>query len=170
MSGKNNDHELQQHVQFLLKNDKDLRGYGLNVGVVEGEVQLQGIVDTLTEKERAEELLRQVSGIKGVANAISISTDGAIRDKDIAMEVQEELDLDPDVDLRRISAESIGGHGAVILKGQTDNPAEIEAAREAASKARGVTKVISQVKLGETEELTSEEVFHSQVNNDREDM
>lgn len=164
------DDELRQHIRSLLKQDKDLRGYGLNAGVVEGEVQLQGIVETLSEKKRAEELVRQVPGVKGVVNALTISTDGAISGRDVTMEVQEELELEPNVDLRHIGAESVGGHGAVVLKGRTENPAELDAAREAASKARGVTKVINQVKLGPREkELTLEDLFHSQVNNDREE-
>ncbi|NLC07762.1 MAG: BON domain-containing protein [Syntrophomonadaceae bacterium] len=166
MSDRNISNELQQQVQSLLEKDKDLRGYGLKADVVQGEVQLQGVVDTLQEKERAEELVQQVPGIKGVVNAISISTDGAITDKNVAMEVQEELELSPDVNIRHIGAELTGGNGTVVLKGQADDPDEMEAARKAASKARGVTKVVSQVKLG-GEALDLPGIFHSQVNNDR---
>lgn len=158
---------LRERVRQVLREDKDLRGYGLNVDVVNGEVQLQGIVDTLKEKERAERLVRQVPGVKGVANAVAISTDGAVRDEDVTMEAYEELDLDPRVDLRRIGTECVDGHGTVVLKGRTEDPAEVEAAREAAAKARGVTRIVNQVKVGE-EEMSLEDIFHSQVNNDRE--
>ncbi|NLI14272.1 BON domain-containing protein [Pelotomaculum propionicicum] len=168
MDNKNRDNELREQVRSLLEEDKDLRGYALNADVVEGEVQLQGIVDTLKEKERAAELVRQIPGIKGVANAVSISTDGAITDKNVTMEVNEELAMAPGVDLRHIGASAVGGSGTVVLKGRTDDPAEIEAAREAASKARGVTRVLSQVKIGE-EEPSLEDIFHSQVNNDKEE-
>lgn len=162
------DKSLRERVQRILREDKDLRGYGLNADVVEGEVQLQGIVDTLKEKERVGRLVRQVPGVKGVANAVSISTDGAIRDEDVTMEVNEEMDLDPRVDLRHIGAASVDGHGTVVLRGRTDDPAELEAAREAAAKSRGVTRVVSQVKVGE-EEMSLADIFHSQVNNDREE-
>ncbi|MDK2895471.1 MAG: hyperosmotically inducible periplasmic protein, partial [Moorella sp. (in: firmicutes)] len=37
-----------------------------------------------------------------------------------------------------------------------------------AAKARGVTRVVSQVKVGE-EEMSLEDIFHRQVNNDREE-
>ncbi len=168
MTNKNHDNELRRHVRSLLEEDKDLRGYGLNADVVEGEVQLQGIVDTLKEKERAEAIVRQIPRIKKVANAVSISTDGSITDKDVTMEVSEELEIAPSVDMRHIGAIAIGGDGTVILKGNTDDPAEIEAAREAASKARGVTRVLSQVRLG-AEEPSLEDLFHSQVNNDVEE-
>ena len=168
MANKNRDSELHRHVRSLLEEDKDLRGYGLNADIVEGEVQLQGIVDTLEEKERAEAIVRRIPGVKGVANAVSISTDGSITGKDVAMEVNEELETAPGVDPRHIGATAAGGDGTVVLKGTTDDPAEIEAAREAASKARGVTRVLSQVKLG-AEEPSLEDLFHSQVNNDGEE-
>lgn len=161
------DASLREKVRQVLREDKDLRGYGLNADVVAGEVQLQGIVDTLKEKERVERLVRQVPGVKGVANAVAISTDGAIRGEDVTMEVNEELAQDPRVDLRHIGAESVDGHGTVVLKGRTDDPAEVEAAREAIAKARGATGVVSRVKIGE-EDMSLKDIFHSQVNNDGE--
>ncbi|MGI9861420.1 BON domain-containing protein [Moorella naiadis] len=162
------DASLREKVRQLLRKDKDLRSYGLNADVIEGEAQLQGIVDTLGEKERAGGLISKVPGVKSVANAVAISTDGAVRDEDVTIEVAEELDQDPRVDLRHIGAESVGGHGTVVLKGRAEDPAEMEAAREAAFKARGVTRVVSQVKVG-GEEMSLENIFHSQVNNDREE-
>lgn len=168
-TGKNelNDSGLQQRIGALLGQDKDLQGYGINADVAAGEVQLQGIVDTLQEKERAERLVRQVPGVKNVANALSISTDGALCDREVTLEAQEELAADPRVDLRHIGAQSVDGNGTVVFKGRTDDSGELEAARQAAAKARGVTGVVSQVKRG-TGEPGLEEIFHSQVNNDRE--
>lgn len=165
MANKKSDQELQQQIHSLFKRNKNFQGYDLKVQVVEGEVQLQGIVDVLQEKEQAEELVHSIPGINGVANAISISTDGAINDKDVIMEVQEELEANTEVDLHHIGMEKVNSHGTVVLKGKTGDPAEIEAAVQAASKARGVTKVLDQVKLKE-EEPTLEALFHSQVNND----
>lgn len=157
------DEILRKKVQEILENDKDLRSYALKADVVKGEAQLQGIVDTLIEKNRAEELVRKVPGIKSVANAISISTDGPITDKDVEFEVAEELAANPGVNLRHIGAES--HDGIVILKGNVTDPGEIEAARSAAAKARGVKKIISQVKLKKPEEPLTE-IFHTQVRND----
>lgn len=167
MTKNNSDDKVHQRTRRILRKDKDLRGYDLNTDVVNGEVQLQGVVDTLQEKERAEELVRGVPGVKGVAGAVSISTDGAITDKDVIIEVKEELESAPDVDLHHIGVASVNAHGKVVLRGRTSDPAKIDAAVEAASKARGVTKVVSQVKLS-AEELSLEDIFHSQVRNDQE--
>jgi len=163
---QNSDEELKMQISTLLKNDRNLGSYGLNCDVVNGEVQLQGIVDTLREKKWAEDLVQQVPGVKRVANAISVSTDGAITDQDIIQEVQEELEGDPEGNPNKIGVKSVH-RGKVILAGRAENRSEIERAVNAASKARGVTDVISQVKQ-DNETLTPENIFHSQVNNDEE--
>lgn len=163
---KNSFKKVEKELQRAFKADKDLKGYGLRVEAVEGEARLQGIVDTLIEKERATKLAQDIPGIKKVDNAISISTDGSITDSKVEFEVAEELAQAPGVSLQHIGSES--HRGTVILKGEVLKPHEIEVARRAAAKARGVKKVISQVKVKKPLK-TLEEIFHSQVRNDRED-
>ncbi|OPX85121.1 MAG: outer membrane lipoprotein [Pelotomaculum sp. PtaB.Bin104] len=128
---------------------------------------ISGIVDTLSDSEMAAELAAGLPGVQEVVNNITISTDGSITDTGVNMEVKEELEADPQVDLSHIGAESFGG--TVILTGNAEDPAEIEAARQAAARARGVSKVVSQVKLADPGEMSLEEIFHSQVRNDKED-
>ncbi|MBC7325486.1 MAG: BON domain-containing protein, partial [Moorella sp. (in: Bacteria)] len=130
---------LEQQVQAVLDGDRDLQGYGLKVKAAGGRVWLSGIVDTLADKERAAELVAAIPGVEAVENGISISTDGPIDDAEITMEVQEELSADPAVNLRRVGAEA--KKGTVFLVGSTDDPAEAEAARQAAARARGVHRV-----------------------------
>ncbi len=158
-----NDDNLKDLLQIALNSDNNLEGYGLRADVVEGEAQLHGIVDTLSEKHHAERIARSIEGIRKVDSAISISTDGKITDSDVEFEVSEEFEADPDIDTRGIGARS--SKGVVALVGNTDDPAEVEKARQAAAKARGVTRVVSHVQIGE-EELSPEELFHSQVRTD----
>lgn len=159
--------ELQNGVQTVLDSDKNLRSYGLNVTGTGGQVAISGIVDTLSESKRAEELAADFPGVQEVLNDITISTDGDITDADVTKEVREELNTDPRVNLRHIGAETHGG--SVILRGSTKNPDEIEAARQTAAKARGVRKVVSQVKIKDDFDMSLEGLFHSQVRNDEED-
>ena len=157
------DDEMRLEIQAILDQDKNLKSYALKADVVEGQAQLHGVVDVLAEKKRAEELARGVPGIRSVDAAISISTDGPITDSDVDFEVAEELSATPDIDPRHIGAKS--SHGVVTLVGRTDDPDEIRAATKAAESARGVTVVRSRVKV----ERAPDEIFHSQVQNDRED-
>jgi|GEM_PF-294517 len=159
---------LAQQIQSILDQDWNLQGYGLKVQVTgEGRVILSGIVDTLAEKERAAALVAGIPGVQAVENGIGISTDGIIDDADITMEVQEELEADPAVDLRHVGVET--KKGTVFLVGSIKNPAEAEAAREAAARARGVRNVVNNLGLPDkNDELSVEEIFHSQVRNDGE--
>ncbi|MDS1029978.1 BON domain-containing protein [Bacillota bacterium LX-D] len=160
------DLKVQRKVREILNNDKNLRNYNLHADVVQGKILLQGVVDTLADKQQAARLLQQIPGVQDVENAVAISTDGAIREEDVYKEVEEELKIDPRVDLYHVGIGNVDSKGTVILKGHTDNPEQINAAIEAASKARGVTRVINQVETG-SEELSLKDIFHSQVNNDK---
>lgn len=162
---RSKDEELRKQVGKTLDRDKNIKRYGLNTDVVEGEAQIQGIVDTLAEKQHAARATKSVSGIKKVDNAVSVSTDGDIDDHKVEFEVAEELYANPNVDLKHIGAES--NRGVVTLVGSVTDPSEIESARQSAAQARGVTKVVSQVKI-KKRKMGMTEIFHSQVNNDKE--
>ncbi|BCV23688.1 BON domain-containing protein [Gelria sp. Kuro-4] len=165
MPERSDDDRLREEVQAELERDPQLSSYGLKADVVKGEAQLSGVVDVLAKKKRAERLARSVLGIRGVASAIAVSTDGDITDGDVESEVAEELAADPRVDARRIRARTSGG--TVVLAGREEDRKAVAAAREAAARARGVTRVLDQVRTREPNP-TLEEIFHSQVRNDRE--
>ncbi|MEG6616040.1 BON domain-containing protein [Peptococcaceae bacterium 1198_IL3148] len=162
---KSKDDELKRLVNAYLEADAEMRAYDIKADVVDGEVQLTGIVDTVSDKNRANEVVSRVNGIKRIENGIAISTDGQITDRGVAFEVMEELNADPRVNLKHIGVKSVGGK--VFLMGHCTNAMEEQAAMEAALKARGVTEVISQIHH-EAKEPSLEQLFHSQVNNDRE--
>jgi len=171
MPGKPGDKDtmLQHKVQQMLDEDKDLRGYGLKAHVIDGEVQVSGVVDTLAEQNMLKSKLTEMPGVKRVDLGLAVSTDGAINDSDVTMEVLEELKANPKVHLRHVGAKSVDG--TVFLMGWTASPEEEQEAMASASKARGVTEVISQLRIkssGGYDEDNLEEIFHHQVNNDQE--
>ncbi|MTI81948.1 MAG: BON domain-containing protein [Firmicutes bacterium] len=161
------DDKLKEKVEAAVEFSPEMDRYGVEADVVDGEVMLTGIVDTIAEKNRLTKVVSKVSGVKRIENGITVATDGQITDRGVAMEVTEELKDDPRVNMKHIGAKSVDGK--VFLVGHSDNPAEIEAAKHDAAKARGVTEVISQVKHEQAKELTPEQIFHSQVRNDKED-
>lgn len=162
------DRNLERQAQEKLDADVRTRNYGLKVRVSGGVAQVTGIVDTLSEKEQVDQILSGMDGLKGLDNGVSISTDGSIIDEDVVEEVTEELNADAGVDLRHVGAKSVKGN--VFLVGTINGPEEEKAAIRAASRARGVKSVVSQLKLNENEYNTDDlvEIFHHQVNNDME--
>lgn len=164
---RNSDDTIRRRVQAVLDSNIKSRAYGLKADVIDGEVQLTGIVDTLSEKESLNKIISGIDGVRGVENGVAISTDGAIDDEDVTFEVMEELNADPDVNLKHVGARTV--KGTVFLKGRADSETEIKAAVNAAAKARGVRNVVSQLDVETGGELTLEEIFHSQVNNEKEE-
>jgi len=161
------DEIIRGRVQHILDTDKGMRGYGIKVDVVDGVAHLTGIVDPLSERRRLSEIVSQVNGVKDVGNYITISTDGYIDDEDVAGEVEEELNMAENVSRKHVGAEVKGG--TVFLKGWVESEEEKRSAMDVASKARGVRKVVSNLKEGrDVEDLSPEEIFHTQVNNDGE--
>lgn len=167
---KYQDQEMQRDIQSLIDRTDGLKDYGIKTLVQKGEVHLTGMVDTLHERRQLHELVSRVKGIRTIENGITISTDGQINDGEVTAEVYEEF-ANNDVDVKHIGAESRGG--TVYLVGHADSQEEIDNAIEAATRARGVRDVMSQVKLTEpaevVDDLSLKEIFHSQVNNDHED-
>lgn len=164
---RNGDDGIRRKVQEVLDSNIETRAYGLKADVIDGEVKLTGVVDTLSEKESLKRIISGIDGVRGIENGVTISTDGAIDDEDVTFEVMEEFNADPKVNLKHVGARTV--KGTVFLKGRVDSEAEIEAAINAAAKARGVRNVVSQLDMETAGELTLEEIFHSQVNNEKEE-
>src|SRR5690606_12626582 len=128
---------LSGQVQQVLNEDINLRSYDLAADVtLDGTARITGVVDSLSEKLRAAELVSSIPGINRVENSISISTDGRITDAGVEMEVAEEIALDerakiiPGIQVER---------GRVILTGVVESDDERQAIIQAAARARGVT-------------------------------
>jgi hyperosmotically inducible periplasmic protein len=139
------DKELQNKLYEAFHTAKEFKGYDINVTVRDGSANLQGIVDVLEETKKAVEFARDFPGINKVEDNLTISTDGAIDDDDVYMEVTQELGGDPHVDEEKIHFTVT--KGVVTLLGEADSPGEREAAARAAAKARGVKKVNNQINL-----------------------
>lgn len=155
------DDDLGRRVMQALQEDHGLAPYGLRADVVDGIARVQGMVETLAEQRRVEEVARSVPGVRGVESAVSISTDGSIDDADVEMEVAQELGKLPFGDDVTPKAE----RGRVTLFGTVPDREAARQAEAAAARARGVTGVISRLKV-DTGQITAEEAFHSQVRND----
>jgi hyperosmotically inducible protein len=152
-------------IQQILDTDKNLAGHKLTVHRANNQVEVTGIVDTLAEKNYMQRIL-QKSGVGKFVDSVSISTDGQVLDSHVILEVREELDAVPEL---RDSHIDLHIHkGTVFLEGTVSGRRDQQAAVVATQKARGVTRVVSNLDYVETD-LSLEELFHSQVNNDREE-
>ena len=109
----------------------------IKVVVEDGWVTLQGEVDWYYQKEEAERTVRNITGIKGVSNLITVAAVPA--PSDVKQRITDALRRGAQFDAERITVE-VTGHKA-ILKGTVRSYAELLDAERAARKVPGITEV-----------------------------
>ena len=72
-SGAGDDMAIQQRVDRLFGDDRDVAAANVFATVVDGRVRLTGTVSTEAVKQRAERLASSVKGVLGVDNKITVS-------------------------------------------------------------------------------------------------
>ncbi len=109
----------------------------IQVAVEHGWITLRGEVDWYYEKEEAERTVRNITGIKGVSNLVTVAA--APTPSDVKQRITDALRRGTQFDAERITVEVVG-HKA-ILKGTVRSYAEFLDAERAARKAPGITEV-----------------------------
>lgn len=59
-------------LKAVLLEADDLAGSAIDITIVEGEILLEGFVETTTQRQRAEDLMRENSKLDGVNNQIVV--------------------------------------------------------------------------------------------------
>jgi osmotically-inducible protein OsmY len=109
----------------------------IQVIVEDGWITLKGEVDWYYQKEEAERSVRNLTGVKGVSNLISVAQKPT--PSDIKKRITDVLQRAAQFDAERVTVE-VDGHKA-ILKGTVRSYAELKDIERAVRNAPGITEV-----------------------------
>lgn len=137
------DPEIARDAVTAIQQQLPYSGDHIRIVVRDGWITLEGSVEWNYQRDRAEEAVRHVRGVKGVTNLIVLQP--RIPPSEIKRKIEEALRRSTEIDANRISVESDGG--VVVLKGIVRSWAEREAAERAAWAAPGVTRVENEISV-----------------------
>ncbi|MCU0683172.1 MAG: BON domain-containing protein [Polyangiaceae bacterium] len=140
------DRQLQQDVEAELHWDPKVNAAQIGITVDQGAVTMRGVVDTYAEKWAAENAIKRVSGVRTVAQDLTVKllTDHARTDSEIATAVQHALKWDvfvPSAVTAKVE------RGEVTLEGQVTWNHQRDAAEHAIRCYAGVIAVYNHIAL-----------------------
>lgn len=136
------DADIKQHVTDALVMDWSVPSNRIHVDVHNGWVTLHGTADWYYQHTAAESDARRIAGVTGVDNTITI-VQPHVSASDIHAGITKALVRDAEVDADTITVAIDGAR--VTLRGNVHSWSELNAAKNAAWRAKGVTSVVNEI-------------------------
>lgn len=135
---------IVDYIKDQLEEKMQASAMDINVICKDGMVHIFGMVDVLSEKKLAECIARNINGVRGIENKITVAMDSNITDKHMQKELESRL---------RAAAhgEDLAGVGVKVqdgvanLMGTTNNLMQAHEAMSLASQVRGIKDVVNNI-------------------------
>ena len=140
---KRSDSEIAQAVLLALRWSSVVPDQKIAVSVSNGWVKLSGSVDWDYQRSAAARTVRDLMGVVGVSNLITV--EAHVSTADVQNKIEAALKRSAEVDARRINVSA--SDGKVVLSGNVHSWFEREEARRAAWAAPGVQDVEDRISI-----------------------
>ena len=139
------DAEIKYRIQNLLKWNENIDAQEITVSVQNAWVNLAGNVSTLFEKAKAEDLVKNLHGVLGIMNEITIVPTAKIADVLIAEKIETSLKRNVNLPSDNITVKV--KKGEVILTGTVPSYIAKNAAKRTVLYTRGAISLVNKIKV-----------------------
>lgn len=139
------DDEIRADVERMLLRAPDVDIADLSVSVNDGEVTLQGAVDQLWKKFRAQEIAGIIAGVRSIDNRLAVTPTESVLDRVIGEGIESALQRMDTVAAEPIDVEV--KDGVVRLAGEVPNHQSLQEAQEVARHCKGVVEVYNELQV-----------------------
>ena len=146
------DIRLRDAVVRQLDWDPEVNASAIGVAAQDGVVTLTGFIDTYSGKLAAERVVKQVRGVRAVANDITVRLLVGRTDPDIAHDAAQALKLRPSL---AENVQAVVDNGRVTLTGTVEWVFQRDHAADAVAHIPGVLGVINQIAVNPKARLRS---------------
>jgi osmotically-inducible protein OsmY len=137
------DPEIVRDAVAALKAELPFSSENIKVVAKDGWLTLDGAVEWNYARERAENAVKRIRGVKGVTNSIEVKP--KVAPFEIRRKIEDAFRRSAEIDASRITVEANGSE--VILRGTVRSWAERQEAERAAWAAPGVTRVDNRISI-----------------------
>lgn len=138
------DSEVRKDIENLFRCNVDIDAADIGVFVVDGSVTLEGTVESLWQKGKAEDLAATVTGV--ITNNIAVVPSKSFNDVIIADDILSALERNINVNVAYINVKV--ENGRVVLSGKAPNLLVYRTVYDTARHTRGVVEVENNLSIG----------------------
>jgi len=138
------DPDIVRDAVSALKVELPFSSENIKVVARDGWLTLEGAVEWNYARERAENAVKNIRGVKGVTNSIEVKP--RVAPYEVRRKIEDALRRSAELDASRITVEANGSE--VILRGTVRSWAQRQEAERAAWAAPGVTRVENRISIG----------------------